>query len=145
MVEISFCIAFLILVFSLFIQSLELTFMLPNGLISSGFFPTILSIIIMVLLVLYILELLIKRKKGQQSKETFSKEVVWKQIFVIAAMSFSLWLVQVLGMIFTIGLFLMSALVLVENMKWFRSAVFSVGSMLCIYLIFVVWLGMRIP
>ncbi len=110
----------------------------------AGFFPRILIIILIALIIYYLVELILKRKRYPQ-KEPVLKSTVWKQCFLIGVLAVSLWVGDDLGLVVTIGLFLLVTLVMVEKLSWVRAAIFSAAAMVCIYFIFDVWLGINLP
>lgn len=144
MVEIVFFIALFILVGSLFIQSLDLQMLMSNGLISSGFLPRILSIFLILLIVFYLIDRFRHIKINNQGNKIDIKSVI-KQVLLIVSLFISIFLVKIVGMILTVGIFLLITLVIIEEMSWLRSAIFSLCTTLCIYIIFVSWLGLVLP
>ncbi|MEL7570298.1 MAG: hypothetical protein AAGU14_07010 [Eubacteriaceae bacterium] len=87
--EIIFGAVLLILIFFCFLQAMELTFTLGNGIIASGYFPSILTIFLMILIIFNLVSLMMKRKQNQ-APEPVSKTVKRKQIFLLAAMIISI-------------------------------------------------------
>ena len=141
--EIIFASFFLVLVFLFFLQSLGLNFLLSNGIIASGFFPRILTILLIVLLIIYIISLILKRKQYQPQK-TSSRTAVWRQCILIGTMIASIWLGKYLGVFLATGILLIVTLVFVQKLSWVRSAIFSVITTIFLYILFQHMLGLNI-
>jgi hypothetical protein len=144
MTEMVFAVVFLVLALLLFQQSMELSFILETGVIGAGFFPRLLTIILIVLTGFYLLNLILKRNKGN-GKESLQKQVIWKQVYLAGAVVLVVFLGEILGLLVTIGLFLLVTLVIIEKLTLIKSAVISLSAVICIYLIFDVWLRMPMP
>lgn len=142
--QIVFSIVLLITVLSLFIEALNLKLFLPNGAFASGFFPISVSIVIMVLIIPS-LRLHNFKLRAIKAKLSSTKEALKMQVLLIVSLFTSILLTKYLGMLISLGLFLLITSVVIERLTWKRSFIFSVASIVCIYLIFQVWLNFELP
>ncbi|MBD1381785.1 tripartite tricarboxylate transporter TctB family protein [Metabacillus arenae] len=145
--ELIFAMFFFLFIFLFFLQSMTLPFMLPNGLLASGFFPRILTVLILLLTLCYIVSLIRKMKKEKpvQEKKVNPRSIVSKQLFLVVAMALAIFLGEYLGVTVTTGLFLLVTLVFIEKLSWLRSAIFSISTSVSIYLIFEFALNLNLP
>lgn len=60
-------------------------------------------------------------------------------------MIISIIVAKYLGLLITMGIFLIVTFVLIEKLSWKKSIIFSVISMISIYVIFDIWLGLNLP
>lgn len=141
--ELRFSFLFLIIVLLLLFQSLKVPIINEGGEIGAGFFPLLISVIILILLFVYILTLFIKKKDSKETKVTLGAFI--NQLYLILALIFSIIVAKYLGLLITMGIFLIVTFVLIEKLSWKKSIIFSVISMISIYVIFDIWLGLNLP
>lgn len=141
--ELRFSFLFLIIVLSLLFQSLKVPIINEGGEIGAGFFPLLISVIILILLFVYILTLFIKKKDSKETKVTLGAFI--NQLYLILALIISIIVAKYLGLLITMGIFLIVTFVLIEKLSWKKSIIFSVISMISIYVIFDIWLGLNLP
>lgn len=141
--ELRFSFLFLIIVLSLLFQSLKVPIINEGGEIGAGFFPLLISVIILILLFVYIVTLFIKRKDSKETKVTLGAFI--NQLYLILALIISIIVAKYLGLLITMGIFLIVTFVLIEKLSWKKSIIFSVISMISIYVIFDIWLGLNLP
>lgn len=136
---------FLLIVSAVFlVMSFELPLYSMNvGALGSGFFPRIMSILLVILLGIYFIQLL--RGKSDQQAEGLNKQVVLKQIILVVALIATLFLVQIIGMLPSIGLFMFMMLTFVLKIHWLKSLIFTISVLIVMYGIFVLWLESPLP
>lgn len=142
--ERAFIIGLLLLVGSLFVQSLDLPMFMNNGLMAAGFLPRVLSIFLICLLIFYFIKTIYDKQNNEKGDEV-PKGAAFKQIFFIASLAVSIFLVKLIGIILTMGVFVLITLMIVEKISFFRAVLFSLACMLCVYFIFVFLLGIVLP
>ncbi len=128
---------FLVMSFGLPLYSMNV------GALGSGFFPRIMSILLVVLLSIYFIQTL--RGKSDEQAEELDKEVVLKQIILIVLLIASLISTQIIGMLASIGLFMFITLVFIIKIQWLRSLIFTISVLIVMYGIFVLWLDSPLP
>lgn len=141
--ELRFSFLFLIIVLLLLFQSLKVPIINEGGEIGAGFFPLLISVIILILLFVYIVTLFIKKKDSKETKVTLGAFI--NQLYLILALIISIIVAKYLGLLITMGIFLIVTFVLIEKLSWKKSIIFSVISMISIYVIFDIWLGLNLP
>lgn len=133
-------------VFVLLIQSLKLPTFTPNGMIGPGFLPLALALLIIGLLTIEAFSVFWKdrkREKKEKNRNSFGR--FKQQLFFLAAVILTLGLVNVLGMLISLGLFTFVILYKMENRSLINSGVFSILSIVLVYVIFEVLLGISFP
>lgn len=136
---------FLLIVSSVF---LVMSFGLPLysmnvGALGSGFFPRIMSFLLVIFIGIYFIQTL--RGKSDQQAEGLNAQVLLKQILLIVFLIATLFLIQIIGMLPGIGLFMFIMLTFVLKIHWIRSLIFTLSVLIVMYGIFVLWLESPLP
>jgi putative tricarboxylic transport membrane protein len=136
---------FLLLLCSVFvILSFELPLSSTNlGTVGSGFFPRIVSILLVIFIGLYLIQSM--RPKGYRREKRLDKRIRFQQIFLIVFLAVSIGLTQVIGMLASIGVFLFIMLTFVQKIPWIKALVFTLVVLMVMYAIFVLWLESPLP
>lgn len=113
------------------------------GALGAGFFPRIISILLVVLSGFYFIQIL--RNKPDKDAESLKKEAVLKQIAIIILLIATLLLTQILGMLFSIGIFMFVTLTLILKIQKVNSFLFTILILVIMYIIFVIWLEASLP
>lgn len=116
-----------------------------NGLLGAGFFPQVISIILMIMILIYLIGLFRKGNVKQENSNIIDKEKIKKQVLFSGALIVTLLLINVVGMLISLGIFTVIILKTFEKMSWRRSIVFSFITMIILHLVFVNWLGLVLP
>ncbi|OLO38033.1 hypothetical protein BTR23_12860 [Alkalihalophilus pseudofirmus] len=133
-------------VFILLTQSLKLPIFTANGMIGPGFLPMVLALLIIFLLVIEFVSIYWKRQQNENKDgRTISSITISKQVFFMIAVILTLGLVNVIGMLISLGLFIFVILFMMEKRSLINSGVFSLLSIVIIYIIFDVLLGISFP
>src|SRR5699024_8086845 len=136
-------IIFLLFVSGTFLINSMLTLPLYNrGVLGPGFFPVMISTILILLLLLSLIISLKKLKKNtnDSTKPRVSKKTKFKRLNFVIVLLGSVALINVLGMLASLGIFLFVGLLFVEKLTWVKSLQFSLGMVLFIYFVFDKWL-----
>ncbi|MDV2685592.1 tripartite tricarboxylate transporter TctB family protein [Alkalihalophilus lindianensis] len=137
-----FPICFILGVTILLFQSLKLPVLASNGVIGPGFLPMVLALLIITLLAIEGFSVFWNERKQESQKEGGRSSIaVSTQLFFLVAIVLTLALVYVVGMLISLGLFIFVILNQLEKRTLFHSSVFSIVSILVIYVIFDVLLG----
>lgn len=145
--ELAFAGFLFLLVGSVFWQALKLPFVEPGGAIASGFFPISLTVIVMALIAVYGLVLVgrLVASSGVKAKASTEDPVVSRdQLVLLGLIVVAVLVGDEIGLFAVSGLLLFSGLLLIERAGLRRSLVFTLGTLVSIYLIFHLWLGMNI-
>ncbi len=116
-----------------------------GGLLGAGFFPRVISIIIMIMTFIYFLSTFRNNNENQGTPKPIDKQKVKVQLIFCLSLIVTLLLISVLGMLVSLGLFMITILKLFEKMSWRRSIIFSAAMMILIQIVFVQWLGLVMP
>lgn len=134
---------FLIVMSSIFfVGSLEFTMFTKFGGVGAGLLPRVLSL---TLFVLAIVNLLIIIREKRVESNPISKGALRSQLFLSIIVILSLMLTNVVGMLLAMFLFTFATLRFIEKMTWTISLVFSTVFIVSIFLIFEIWLELRLP
>lgn len=143
--RLSFILMLLILTLTLFFQAYQLPIFRKNGMIGVGFFPVVVSAILLILEGLLFISILLKSKPKHEELNHYSFRPLIKQSALLVSLLIAIFLSTKLGMLTTILLFLFLLLRFVENTSWPHSFLISLGCVTIIYLVFVFWLEMTLP
>lgn len=143
--RLSFILMLLILTFTLFFQAYQLPIFRKNGMIGVGFFPVVVSAILLILESFVFISTLLKSKPKNKELIHYSFRSFIKQGVLLISLLIAIFLSTKLGMLATIFLFLFLLLNFVENTSWLHSFLISLGCVTIIYLVFVFWLEMTLP
>ena len=125
----------------LLIQSLKLDIFTNSGVIGPGFLPLVLSILIIVILIIEVLVII--KKKESNPHQAHNKKGLRQVIFVISII-LTLILIKFFGMLISLGLFIFITLLTLEKRSLMNSILFSLISLLVIYIIFDRFLGVSL-
>jgi len=142
--ELCFSICLLVVGMVFFIRSFQYNAFSNICGVGPAFFPRAVSIIFICLTAANIWSLL-RNKSFSNSKGIFKKENVFQQVFFIIAIIVTLFLINILGMLLSLFLFLVVGLHYFEKVSWLKSAVVGVVLTIGIYLIFVKWCNLSLP
>ena len=136
----------LVVTLMFFFSSSELPMTASNGLLGAGFFPKVITVILAILLVSYLLSTYSKANQGiAKPAAKRSKQSILNQVIFTSSLLIALALIEFLGMLVTLGLFLFAMLIIIEKISYTRSILFSAATTVCLYIIFVRWLGLVLP
>ncbi len=146
-VERLFSVSILAVVLTFFLTSFQYEmFLLEGNGIGVAFLPRLISLMLLILISIYIYSVFNGKLLHENRKsEPFIKSVVAKQISMVFSLLLCLFLIDILGMISTLGVFLIGALHYIEKVSWVRSIIFSVLTIISLYFIFVKWLNIILP
>lgn len=131
------CSVFLIMSFGLPLYSTNV------GAVGPGFFPRIISILLVFFIVLHLFQVM--RVKFKKPEEGPDKRILFQQIILIVFLAVSIGLTQLIGMLASIGLFMFVMLTFVQKIPWLKAIVFTIVVLIVMYSIFVLWLGSPLP
>jgi len=131
------CSVFLIMSFGLPLYSTNV------GAVGPGFFPRIISILLVFFIVLHLFQVMrVKLKKPEEGPD---KLILFQQIILIVFLAVSIGLTQLIGMLASIGVFMFVMLTFVQKIPWLKAIVFTIVVLIVMYSIFVLWLGSPLP
>ncbi|HLR51550.1 MAG TPA: tripartite tricarboxylate transporter TctB family protein [Candidatus Avamphibacillus sp.] len=145
LVERVFCLCILLVVTIFFVVSFQYEMISSISGVGAGFLPSITAFILLFLVIYYVLKVFRNKSTSANSNDTFTREIVIRQIILIISLFSCLFLVQILGMIITIGLFLIGTLHFLEKVSWVKSIVISTVITLCVFFLFTQWLNVKLP
>lgn len=126
------------------VMSFDLVFFQNNnGSMGPGFFPRIIAGILVIFSAIYVFQLF--KQKPEEQKQPVDKTIVLKQIILLISLCLCIVLSNVIGMLVSIGLFLLFMLAIVERIDWKISIGLSVLIVAIMYVLFEVWLGISLP
>jgi hypothetical protein len=128
-----------------FIVSFQYNILSPISGVGGAFLPRIVSLILLFLVGFYVWGVFRNKSTTDSNKDAPTKEQVMRQILLAIALLACLFFVEILGMLITLGLFLLFGLHYLEKISWVKSIVFSIVTMVCFFLLFVQWLNVRLP
>lgn len=144
--EAKFSLLFFVIVFILFLQTFKNPIFQDGGDIGAGYFPFFISLITLILLLIYLGTLIIElKKRGKEEDVKKRKGVGVAQLFLIILTLLSILAAKYIGILVTMGVFLLLTFSLIEKIPWKKSIILSLISVLSIYLIFEKWLGLNLP
>ena len=113
------------------------------GAVGPGFFPRIISILLVFFIVLHLFQVMrVKLKKPEEGPD---KRILFQQIFLLVFLAVSIGLTQLIGMLASIGVFMFVMLTFVQKIPWLKAIVFTIVVLIVMYSIFVLWLGSPLP
>ncbi|MEK3934868.1 tripartite tricarboxylate transporter TctB family protein [Sporosarcina sp. FSL W7-1349] len=132
---------------------LILSLMLPlgkgNGMIGAGFFPTAISAILLGLLLVNFIQTTKSKNKEQQEEVQGEQEELTGirkgQFIFLVSLVACLFLTDILGMLLSIGIFIVFTLYFIEKMSWRTSILFSTIFIVSVFFVFEKWFGLHIP
>jgi hypothetical protein len=138
----SLCILGTVLVF--FIVSFQYSFISNVSGVGAAFVPRII-LFFLLCLSLYYVWTNFKKQPDEQQESSSPPKIVKKQMTLAIMLALCLAVIPLLGMLVSLGLFLIFALHYFENISWVKSLAFSVISIIVMYLLFVKWLKIILP
>lgn len=139
-----FSLCVLIVAITFFIGSFQYPMFGNFAYIGEAFVPRIVSAILICLVGLYVWGVF-KGKVIGASDEDPTKKMIINQIALAVLLFVSLFLINILGMLPTLGLFILVSLHYLERVSWLKSVVFTVVSIVSMFIIFDQLLGIRLP
>lgn len=146
-VELVFVAGLVVFVLTLAWQFLDLRVFTPDGSVGSGFYPLGLAVVLLVLLAIRLMRVaarLVTKAPPAEDDEADSGRITREQILlaalVIAAIIIGTWA----GLFAVVGLFLVVALLTLERVGLRAAVLFTLGTLVPVYLIFDLWLGMNV-
>ncbi|WP_428912403.1 tripartite tricarboxylate transporter TctB family protein [Niallia sp. Krafla_26] len=127
-----------------FVASFNLSMTVTGGLLGAGFFPRVISVLVMIMTLFYFITTFRNNDKQETSKP-IDKQKVKVQLLFCLALLVTLALINLLGMLVSLGLFMIAILKFFEKMSWRRSIIFTIAMMVLIHVVFVRWLGLVMP
>ncbi|MEQ6388040.1 tripartite tricarboxylate transporter TctB family protein [Bacillaceae bacterium S4-13-58] len=129
----------------LLVQALNLTLFDSNGMIGPGFLPVCIAILILSLLGIDLFSSIRNQQKKETEDQKGSPKKFSYQLIYLIAISLTLVLSNILGMLISLGLFIFFILFNFEKRPLLESGVFAIISILIIYVVFDVLLGISFP
>lgn len=127
-----------------FFMSFELAFIQDgNASMGPGFFPRIIAGIFVILSAIYVFQLF--KQKLEKRKQPMDRIIILKQITLVISLCLCIVLSNIIGMLFSIGLFLLFTLAIVQRIDWKISIGLSVLMVAIMYVLFEIWLGISLP
>lgn len=116
-----------------------------NHIPGAGFFPFIMSIILVILSIMVLISAI--KKREEIIKEAFSpeKESLKKVSFSLLALFGYVLALEYLGYLFTTFLFMIFLLRFIEPQRWINSVIVAFLTIASSYIIFVIFLNIRLP
>ena len=128
------------------IAAMQFPMTVTGGLLGPGFFPQVISGLIVLLVLFHLGRLFVKRYYEKTEGQTIYEMPVFKKhLFFLLSLIVTFILIEYIGMFLSLGLFMIVILKTFEKMSWIRSIVFSIIIMLFLYLVFIYWLELVIP
>lgn len=115
------------------------------GGVGGAFLPRIISFLLLFLVSLYVWNVFRNKSSISNREDRSAKGIVTKQLFMAIILLVCLFLIDIFGMLPTLGLFLLISLHYIEKVTWVKSALFSVLIITFLYFIFVKWLNIILP
>ncbi|MGM0900267.1 MAG: tripartite tricarboxylate transporter TctB family protein [Bacillota bacterium] len=136
---------FLLLICSIFlIMSFGLPLYSTNvGAVGPGFFPRVISIMLVLLICLHLIQIM--RKKLKKQEEEVDRKILFQQIYLMVFLAVTIGLTQLIGMLPSIGVFMFTILAFVQKTPWFKALTFTMVVLIMMYGIFVLWLESPLP
>ncbi|MFY0545905.1 tripartite tricarboxylate transporter TctB family protein [Brevibacillus sp. H7] len=128
--------------------SLDLPLTEYNGSLGVGFFPLIISTILSILTICYAVKVFVRKYDGvktEDKEEKNKRSIFQNQLVFVFFLIVCLALTEVIGMLISLGLFVLVSLWFIEKMSFYRSIMFSAILMLSIYVVFEKCLGIVLP
>jgi len=145
--ELIFAFVLMLAILSIFVQALPLPLFQSDGTVGPGFFPVSLSILMIVLVGAYIVFLALgsRRSQPRDTRQEPTEAVVTGDQFVLAGLLVLGILVgNYIGLLAVTGIVLLAGLVFVERVGWRAGILFTLGTLIGVYLVFDLWLGMDV-
>lgn len=145
--EVAFVLVLLATIVSVFVQALSLPIFLPDETIGPGFFPIVLSVLMIVLVGGHAAYLAIARPMKTAAAERSDPNgaiVTARQLMLVGLVVLALAVGDLIGLLAITGIVLLAGLVLVERVPLRAALIFTLNTLLCVYLVFDLWLGMNV-
>ncbi|MFC0273357.1 tripartite tricarboxylate transporter TctB family protein [Metabacillus herbersteinensis] len=140
-----FPIFLMLTVFLLLIQTLNLTKFEANGTIGSGFLPMALAFLLIILLAMESFSVFSNESKKETKETKGTANNLSQQLLFMGLIILTLIMVNVLGMLISLGLFIFVVLFKMEKRSLINSAFFSLISIFILYITFVKLLSISFP
>jgi putative tricarboxylic transport membrane protein len=131
------CSVFLIMSFGLPLYSTNV------GAVGAGFFPRIISILLVIFICLHLIQMM--RKNVKKPEEGVDKKILFQQISLMVLLAVTIGLSQLIGMLASLGVFMFTILAFVQKTPWFKALTFTIVVLIMMYAIFVLWLESPLP
>lgn len=145
--EIVFALALLAFILSIFVQALRLPILQDDGTIGPGFFPISLSVLMIAMVGAFLVFLTIRAKQPQPTaKQDGADEpvVTRDQLMMVGLLVLTTLLGGYVGLLAVAGVLLLAGLVFIERVGWRAGILFTLGTLVGVYLVFDFWLGMDV-
>lgn len=146
--EFAFAIALVLLVVSVLVQALELPFFQPDGSIGSAFFPVSISLFVLALLGGYLVFLVVSMARSRPRRAAtvpaYDQVAIRDQLVLSGLIVFTVLVGDRIGLSAAIGILLLTGLLSIERVGLRASLLFTLGTLVSVYLIFGLWLGMDV-
>lgn len=124
------------------ISSFELDFF-SGGTIGPGLMPQMISIL---LLILILAQAVVVMKGKKEEKDPVTQGSTFKKhILLIALIICTLLFAEKIGLLLSLGILIFLASFFIEKLSLIKTIVFTLVTMIMLYLIFVQWLGINLP
>ncbi|MDS9470922.1 tripartite tricarboxylate transporter TctB family protein [Sporosarcina pasteurii] len=143
--ERSFSFLLLIIVAVFLIASFQYEMFSTVGGVGGAFLPRSLAVILLILVGYYVWSVSRNKSTAASAEDLPIKKVVIKQFLLALTFYLTLFLINKLGMLTTLGLFLIGSLYYFENNSWRKSILIGTVTIICVYFIFVHWLNIILP
>lgn len=147
--EFVFALVLMLGIATVLFQGLQLPFFQPDGAIGAAFFPVTLSLLMMAVIGGYMARLgfawLRQRRTSAVAKPIGGDPLVTRDQFILCGLIvLSVIVGGYIGLLATSGLVLAAGLLVIERVGLRAAILFTIGTLVCIYLIFDLWLGMNV-
>lgn len=144
-----FSLSILAVVLVFFIRSFQYNMFSPITGLGEAFVPRIVAILLLFFVLFYVWNVFQNKSESDSTDDRedirLKKKAKIKQGLFLFMLIASFLLIEILGMIVSLGLFLIFSLRFIEKHSWFMSILVSVVTMVLLYLIFVKWVNVVLP
>ena len=142
--EIAFALALLAFILSIFVQALQLPILQDDGTIGPGFFPVCLSVLMIAMVGAFVV-FTVRAKQPQPAAKQGDEPVITRdQLMMVGLLVVTTLLGAYVGLLAVAGILLLAGLVFIERVGWRAAILFTLGTLIGVYLVFDFWLGMDV-
>jgi len=144
--EIAFALALLALILTVFVQALPLSILQSDGTVGPGLFPMVLSVLMMAMVGAFLVFTIWTKQPRPAAKEEGADEpiVTRDQLMMVGLLVLATLLGGYVGLLAVAGVLLLAGLVFIERVGWRAGILFTLGTLVGVYLVFDFWLGMDV-
>jgi len=142
--EIVFALALLALILSVFVQALPLSIVQDDGTVGPGLFPMVLSVLMIAMVGGFLVSLFVRAGPAVQEKQAGEPVVTRDQLMMVGLLVLATLVGGYVGLLAVAGVLLLAGLVFIERVGWRSAILFTLGTLVGVYLVFDFWLGMDV-